>query len=185
MNSQRIHDALLGAVSSSTGITFAPSLGSNVRFSEPTSFRFAILPRLSGLYAILVYDITWRPRLYRPIYFGQAEDGFERVTSSHEKFADWCKAANGAQNLFVSYCSMIGSTEDTRVAVESGLIAHYSPVCNKQFNPFAGLLKDYKPTGPVPGASNSLRSALGFVEEPARTTTLADLLGYPPKRRST
>jgi hypothetical protein len=34
---------------------------------------------------------------------------------------------------------MFGSSKSERLAIESGLIGHYAPICNRQFNPLAGL----------------------------------------------
>jgi hypothetical protein len=107
-------------------------------FSEPSVFTSAWLPSLPGIYAILVIDWTCSPRPYRVLYFGKAVDLGERVLPSHEKYAEWNRAASGAGLLYVAYHLMPNTSDWERAAVEENLIKHYAPVCNKTFNPFAG-----------------------------------------------
>jgi hypothetical protein len=103
-------------------------------------FRWAVPRPSPGLYAVLVADSTWGPRNFRPLYFGKAGNLATRVVRSHEKYDEWCRAAGGAENLYVAYFSMLGSRDDERTTVESGLIRHYGPHCNGMFNPIVQLL---------------------------------------------
>jgi hypothetical protein len=121
------------------GIWFARTNGDRVRFSEPLSFPTRFLVPVAGLYAILVPDGSATPRPFRPIYFGEAEDLSQRVTRSHEKYDEWCKAASGATNLRLALCYMSRSTKQERTTVESGIVQHYKPCCNVVFNPLASL----------------------------------------------
>jgi hypothetical protein len=117
-----------------TGIRFQDS-----QFSEPTAFGTAWLPKSSGIYVILGIDWTGSPRPYRPIYFGKAVDLAGRVGASHEKYGEWCRAAGGADKLYVAYHLMLGS-DAHRAAIEESLIRHHSPECNKTFNYLSDLL---------------------------------------------
>lgn len=112
----------------------------NIWFTEPISFECFPPPFGGGLYAILIPDITARPRTYREIYFGQAEDLSERVCKSHEKYRDWAKQAGGADRLYVAFHAMTG-TERERVALEERLIDMYKPACNDKGNALADLYK--------------------------------------------
>jgi len=62
-----------------TGIWFSERY-----FSEPMVFDSASLPSCPGIYAILVFDWTSKPRPYRVLYFGKAADLSERVVRSRE-----------------------------------------------------------------------------------------------------
>jgi hypothetical protein len=108
-------------------------------FSEPTVFASAWLPPSPGVYAILVFDWTCSPRPFRVLYFGKASDLGGRVVRSHEKYAEWNRAASGAGLLYVAYHLMPNTYDWQRAAVEENLIKHYAPVCNRTFNPFGGL----------------------------------------------
>jgi hypothetical protein len=108
-------------------------------FSEPTAFGDTWLPTRPGVYAILVIDGTWRPRPYRPIYFGKAGNLASRLVPSHEKYDEWCRVAGGAGKLYIAY-HLVPDTDWERAAVEEDLIKHYAPQCNDIFNPFSRLL---------------------------------------------
>ena len=108
-------------------------------FSEPTALSGARLPSHPGVYAVLVFDGAWRPRPYRPIYFGKAGDLATRVVPSHEKHGEWCRAAGGAGKLYIAY-HLVPDSDWERAAVEEDLIKHYAPQCNDIFNPFSRLL---------------------------------------------
>ena len=156
-----------------SGIFFGRDNGGQVQFSEPHRFPYSLTPPpFEALYAILVADNGCRPRPYRPIYFGQTGNMSNRPTLSHEHFDDWCRVANGRENLFVSYAWMIGSSEAERTNIEEGLIKRYNPVCNIQFNSFFGEFLQGRGTA-VPGA-------FGASKEPdfyAQIAQLARLLG--------
>ena len=141
--------ALFAAQPKPDGIWFNRNNGDTVRFSEPMAFPRACFGSMynslygisrdpdPGVYTILVADNSARPRPFRVLYFGQGGDMHERVTTSHERYQDWCRAAGGAENLRVAYHWMFGSTEGERVAIESGLIGYYRPQSNVTFNSFA------------------------------------------------
>jgi hypothetical protein len=112
------------------GIKFGGTL-----FSEPTVFFSCDLPATPGLYVILVFDFSASPRPYRPLYFGKAEELNARVNESHEKFAEWKRAADTSL-LFVAYYAMPGSSDSQRAFLESALIGEYRPECNVVGNPF-------------------------------------------------
>jgi hypothetical protein len=116
------------------GIRFADS-----HFSEPTVFSSAGLPSLPGIYAILVWDFLGKPRPFRVLYFGKAEDLHARVTPSHEKYNGWWQAARGAGALYVAYHLMPNTGDGERATLEESLIKAYAPECNRTFNPLAGL----------------------------------------------
>jgi hypothetical protein len=120
------------------GIRFYRHGGDIVRFTEPRRFSWTI-PQIAwaGLYVILVADNSWRPRFFRAIYFGEAENLAVRPTTNHERCEDWCKAASGVGNLYVAYHFMMRASKADRTAIESGLIGYYAPECNKVYNLFA------------------------------------------------
>ncbi|HYR43806.1 MAG TPA: hypothetical protein VER98_12325, partial [Terriglobia bacterium] len=73
------------------GIRFYRDGGDMVEFMEPRPFSWQIpQPAWAGLYAILVADNSWKPRFFRPLYFGESENLAERPTTSHEHYRDWC-----------------------------------------------------------------------------------------------
>ena len=156
------------------GIWFARNNGDTIRFSEPFNFprdlfgsMYRSLRDLSatpdpGVYVILVGDNSARPRPFRALYFGQSGNMNERVTSSHERYGDWCRAAGGADNLRVAYHWMFGSTQGERESIESGLIEYYRPECNVTFNPFASspFARDVVPSAPATPASIAVLARL-------------------------
>jgi hypothetical protein len=87
-----------------------------------------------GIYAIMILQM-WPIPMFRPIYFGKAENLGSRVTRSHEKFDHWCRVAGGDGNLYVAFHTMPGTTDEQRATVERNLIECYSPECNTQLNP--------------------------------------------------
>lgn len=113
-----------GLATNPTGINFSGRL-----FSEPTFFNTCIPPAESGLYAIMVSDLRCRPKPYRVIYFGHAEDLYDRVNRRHEKYQSWCREA-GASPLHVSFHALHAKL--LRVVAEGALIKDYRPACNIQ-----------------------------------------------------
>src|SRR2546430_5160289 len=89
-------NSLVPAEPRSAGIRFRRITGGVVDFSQPVKFEMALLPRCPGLYAILVGTNGFlKPRRFRPLYFGEAGNLFNRVNSWHEKYNSWCRAASG------------------------------------------------------------------------------------------
>jgi hypothetical protein len=95
-----------------------------------------LVPSYAGLYVVLVYDPSWSPLPYRPLYFGQAKELSERVCRSHEKYSAWEEAAGGTQ-LYVAFCNMPSAL--TRNITEQRLIERYLPQCNDIYNAMYGL----------------------------------------------
>jgi len=108
-------------------------------FSEPSAFGSAFIPKLSGLYAIVVFDLSCSPRPYRVIYFGKAGDLSDRAVRSHEKYDTWCQAAGGSGRLLISYHLMRDAHDLELYSAEDILIKHYQPVCNIKSNPSFGF----------------------------------------------
>lgn len=126
------------------GIRFYQSGDKSVRFSEPMEFPRAtsggfLLPPIPGcgLYAILVRDESASPRPFRVLYFAESDNIDASARETHERFGDWCAAANGAENLYVAYCWRFGSTKEEREAIAAALIDNYSPQCNAPFKSMA------------------------------------------------
>jgi hypothetical protein len=99
-------------------------------FSEPELLPCSVPISNSGLYALLVRDLTCHPRLLRAIYFGESGNIPAHLTPWHEKYSSWCSVASGAVNLYVAFLPMESSTPDERAAAVSDLIARYQPECN-------------------------------------------------------
>ena len=89
---------------------------------------------LSGVYVILVFDDHWRPKPYRPLYFGESEDLWNRTTVAHEKYVSWQVHAGTVTSLYRAFYPLPGSTRSQRQAVESTLIAQYNPPCNERLS---------------------------------------------------
>jgi len=104
-------------------------------FTAPAPFSLALPPVSSGIYAILVRDVSCRPRPFRAIYFGESGDFSQRVTGGHERFNDWTAAAGGVADIYVAFCPTPLLKEEQRRWVECDLIARYRPACNLQDNP--------------------------------------------------
>jgi len=120
------------AVPAPTGIKFQDAY-----FSEPKALFSEWLPMQPGLYAVLVLDFSCKPRPYRPIYFGKAEDLAKRVTSSHEKYSEWSGACKSLTGLYLAYHAMPNSSDWERGALERNLIKIYTPQCNDVHNPLS------------------------------------------------
>ncbi len=128
----------IGMMSPVAGIRFGGQI-----FTEP-----ALLPQtgasrlldLPGLYVVLVHDPTWRPRPFRPLYFGESQGVWTRATWAHEKCVDWRQAAGLMTPLYRSVCLLPGWTVSQRRSAESALIAAYGPPCNERLSVDLGAL---------------------------------------------
>lgn len=99
-------------------------------FTEPEILPCSAPASSSGLYAILVRDLTCHPRMLRAIYFGESGDISVHLTPWHEKYSSWCSVAGGAINLSVAFLPLESSSSEARAAILSDLIAQYQPECN-------------------------------------------------------
>ncbi len=115
------------------------------RFSEPAHFSFFLQQSGGGIYAILVPDISAKPRQFRVIYFGQAGKLRDRVSVGHEKYGAWLREAGTPENLYVSFYAMSGA-EGERDVLERQLIEHYQPVCNIIYSPRGALFNEFYKT---------------------------------------
>jgi len=106
-------------------------------FSYPELFTsqglLAALGGGPGLYAVMAYDLGWRPLPYRPLYFGESENIWSRATAEHENYSSWVREA-GTATLYRAFHYMTGSTAAARRAAESALIAHYGTPCNRRLS---------------------------------------------------
>jgi hypothetical protein len=99
-------------------------------------------PSHGGIFAVMVYDPAFNPLPYRVVYFGQAHDLSNRgLLRAHPKYSDWVAAAGGARGLYVATYGMPGSSEMTRLAVETHLVHHYQPQCNEPVTSAAPSVK--------------------------------------------
>lgn len=127
-----------GGTITTTGIKFGGHL-----FSEP-----ALLPKsgasqlldLPGLYAVLVRDPAWGPRPFRPLYFGESQGVWTRVTAAHEKCVDWRRVAGPLAPLYRSVCLLPGWNSSERRMAESALVTAYTPPCNERLSVSLGTL---------------------------------------------
>jgi hypothetical protein len=91
-------------------------------------------PTYGGIYAVMVHDPAYNPLPYRVIYFGQAHDLSSRgLLRAHPKYADWLAAGGNDRGLYIATYGMPGSSELTRLAVETHLVHHYQLECNEPF----------------------------------------------------
>jgi hypothetical protein len=134
------------------GIHFARNNGNTIRFSEPGLLHWALLPSAPGIYAILVRDQSCKPRAFRALYFGEADDLHDRVNDGHEKYLKWVRAAGG-KRLFVAFRVLSLHSEAGRKAVEKGLIEHYAPECNIVHNTWLRAAMNTRTSHNVPVSS--------------------------------
>ena len=112
------------------GIKFGERLFSEPQLlAYPTGLRILDWP---GLYVVLAYDANWRPRQFRPLYFGESRELLGRATTRHEKYPSWQAEAGLKSNLFHAFCFLPGSTRFERQMAENALIDQYTPPCNKR-----------------------------------------------------
>jgi hypothetical protein len=115
-----------------TGIRFGA-----YQFSEPE-----LLPEkacasfldLQGLYVVLVADAGWRPRQFRPLYFGESDGIWMRATGNHENAESWRRQAGLFAPLYRALCPLPGWTRQQRQTAESALIAEFKTPCNERLS---------------------------------------------------
>jgi hypothetical protein len=80
----------------------------NLVFSYPEPLADATLAdtilSAPGLYVVMVFDASWSPLPYRPLYFGESENMRSRATRAHEKYASW-KREGGTATLYRAFHS--------------------------------------------------------------------------------
>jgi len=106
-------------------------------FSEPEAVRSAPVRRLldhAGLYVILAYDPSWRPRPFRPLYFGESQGIRSRASASHENYRSWSAQAGLLSPIYRAFCPLPGWTQGQRLRAESSLITQYGPPCNERLS---------------------------------------------------
>ena len=115
-----------------TGIRFA-----DLWFSEPVLLPDGCVSGMfdqPGLYVVLVRDQSWRPRPFRPLYFGESEGVWQRATSAHENCKSWRAQAGPFQPVYRALCPLPGWTRAQRQLAESALIATFQPPCNDRLS---------------------------------------------------
>ena len=90
-----------------------------------------MIPPTQGIYAILVPDQRFSPRGFAVLYFGEAGDISQRLTSQHEKLSAWYREAAG-RTLYFAYHVTPGMTDQQRRNAECELINAYLPPCNER-----------------------------------------------------
>jgi hypothetical protein len=112
-------------------------------FSYPEPLLASAPPQLSGLYAIQVINLTWKPLPYEPIYFGESDDlsrvGLTAVQPAfvaHPAFERWCAhpAVRNGGSLYVSYLWLHRGAE-FRKHLARTLVGRYRPTCNTCTSP--------------------------------------------------
>ena len=106
---------------------------SNYEFTDPISANnWYPLPQ-AGIYAVQIYSVYVKPRIYRVIYFGQTHDFAERgIIDSHHKLDCFLRNAGTIDGIYISTYAMPNSTEYQRKTIESQLIREWKPECNDQ-----------------------------------------------------
>ncbi len=115
------------------------------QFSEPEVLPSGLLGALgafdhAGLYVVLVRDSGWRPRPFRPVYFGESDGIWRRSTAIHEKWPAWVRHADMSRILYRALHAMPSSTRAERQAAESALIMEYKTPCNERLSMSLGAL---------------------------------------------
>jgi hypothetical protein len=101
------------------------------QFTYPVRLSTWQAPWLSGLYAILRFDLSARPLPYKPIYFGETDNFATRgIGKSHDKYDCWALEAGAEADLYISIFAMPSSHAIQRRAIEQQLIATYQTPCN-------------------------------------------------------
>jgi hypothetical protein len=116
------------------------------QFTEPRLLGTGLIAPTQGIYVIMLSDISWQPRQFRPIYIGESENLNKRVCDLHEKYTDWRREAGGL-GLFMAYRVTMGMTAQQRKGIEEVLIKRYDPPCNVMLRPIAKLPFMYRPLG--------------------------------------
>ena len=104
---------------------------SDYEFSEPILLTAWEPPYKAGIYAILKYDSSCKPKPYKSLYFGESSNMSERGFTTHHARPCWIRNAGGEDKLYIATHLMPFSTAQERRAVEAKLIADYRPVCNQ------------------------------------------------------
>lgn len=104
---------------------------SNYTFSEPVFLSNWNPPYEAGIYVILKYDSSFKPKPYKALYFGQSSNMSERGFSSHHARSCWIRNAGSEDKLYIATYLIPNSKEPERLKVESKLIADYQPLCNQ------------------------------------------------------
>jgi hypothetical protein len=101
------------------------------QFTEPMSLSTWQAPWLSGIYAILRFDLSASPSPYTALYFGETDNFATRgIGKSHDKYDCWALEAGAEADLYISIFAMPSSHAIQRRAIEQQLIAIYRTPCN-------------------------------------------------------
>ena len=119
-------------------------------FSYPAPLLDSSPPQLSGIYAIQVINLAWKPLPYEPIYFGESDD-LSRVGSTsvqsgfavHPELERWSAhpAVRDGGNLYVSYLWLHRGAELRKHLVRT-LVARYRPTCNTCTSPLGEAIEE-------------------------------------------
>ncbi len=89
-------------------------------------------PAAPGLYAITYKRTAGNPKAHTVLYFGQAQDLAHEVPEMNKTVLEqWAHSGNEANELFVFYHPMPGSTSGQRSRVQEQLISEYRPQGNR------------------------------------------------------
>lgn len=83
-----------------------------------------------GLYAIL-QPPTLGVAHYGILYVGESQTIRTRATATHENYSSWKRHSSTIYRVFFP---MPGSTQTQRQALESALIAQFTPPCNERLS---------------------------------------------------
>ena len=107
------------------GIRFADYI-----FSEPVPLtQSSSIPRVVGIYVVLVPDPTWGPWHLQPLLFG--EFGGPRQESLNQEQQACCLRAAAGRTLYFAVYTLPLQHASELSRMKHELIEHYNPICNQ------------------------------------------------------
>jgi hypothetical protein len=103
-------------------------------FSEPVPLASWAPPNCAGLLVVVVRDVRWAPKPFRPLYFGEFGNDAHPAPASR----GWLHTDAG--HLYVAALPLPFSTSTQRRALRNELVSAYNPVCQAAASPSADEL---------------------------------------------
>ena len=109
----------------SWGIRFADYL-----FTEPIPLDTSLIPYVQGLFVVLIFDFTWAPRQFQPLFFGEVGRR-QGSPIARNDYLRWLRTAAGKQ-LYLAICPIPATHVLALPGIKNHLVDAYDPVCNRE-----------------------------------------------------